>query len=532
MNEYNQNEQKSGDNWGGGTPGGQSGYFSAQNGWQTPNGGAPGGRGGYQAQEPQSPYQFNISDYDAPAQKSGKKTVRPGKRGLAVFFSIIAVVLLLSVVSFAGYGAYVMLSGNNFIYNNSTPASPLPSGLPQTGVGENAPKLPINVPPSEGELSNEAIAAKVLPSVVRISNYQESSPYGVVDEGTGIIVSSQGYIVTNAHVVENASGLQISLPSGEDFVGVVVGADVATDLAVVKIDPKNVKLVAAEFGDSSKLQVGERVIAIGNAGGSEFSGSVTSGIVSALEREISTSSTKLTVLQTDAAINPGNSGGPLVNKFGQVVGINSAKLIKEGYEGLGFAIPTNNAKPIIDDLLENGRVTGRCRIGVMGRDISEVIAQMMGSPAGVQVVSVDIDCDIAKQGVVPGDILVKMGNQPLTMAELKSLLLQHRPGDKVEIEVYRPNSPQGGRGGKTFKVNVTLDEDTGESNFPQERATPQPDAANPYALPEGLPNYGGDYGYGAMPQYPNQPPYPSQTPQPGQGGYEDFWSQFPFTPFG
>ena len=205
------------------------------------------------------------------------------------------------------------------------------------------------------------------------------------------------------------------------------------------------------------------------------------------------------MIQSDAAINPGNSGGALVNRYGQVVGINSAKFVKEGYEGLGFAIPINNAKPIIDDLLQNGRVTGRPRLGIQGYDVTNVIAQFMGLPSnvsGIMVTAVDPDCNIAKQGVVPGDVLTAMNEMPIeSFNALKNDLIEFKPGDTVTFEVYRMASQRGQRG-RLITVTVTLDEDNGTTNFSQA----QEDSAS-----GGSSSYGG---YGSDDSYPGYPFFP------------------------
>lgn len=470
MNDYQ-------DNQGGYTPYRQNERPKADAGYSggyTPPPHNPYGAQGQNASRPhvpEEPYRYNFSDYQQSAPKGPKKS----KKGLAVFFSIVGVILVLSLVGFAGYGAYALVGQKEL----TDPAMGAQSE-PEPAQVENAPQLNISTIPQtrasqvDDGLTTEDIAEKVSPSVVRITNFSAESIYGIVGEGSGIIMSKDGYIVTNAHVIEDHTGLQVTLPNDESYNATQVGIDVQTDLAVIKLqaDPMP-DLPVAEFGDSSQLRVGERVIAIGNAGGSEFSGSVTGGIISALDRQINTESARLRVIQTDAAINPGNSGGALVNRYGQVVGINSAKFVKEGYEGLGFAIPVNNAKPIIDDLLQNGRVTGRPRLGIQGYDVTSVIAQFMGLPAnisGIMVTAVDPDCDIAKQGIVPGDVLTAMNEEPIeSFNTLKNDLIEFKPGDVLTFEVYRMPS-QRGQKGRLFTVSVTLDEDNGTTNFPEEES--------------------------------------------------------------
>lgn len=477
-NPYRPNWQTPGDNSSGGQDPREgaahsSGYYPSQGAW---NNGANDYQSAAQApsqqpREPEEPYRYNLSDYEPP-QDPDKKPPKKGKKGLAVFFSIIGVILAVSLVFFAGYGIYIISGGQNFIAGSQqgqeeqplTPDSPAPqlniSNQPQTASSAM----------SDGGLSNEEIAARAAPSVVCITNFQSNSQFGIVGEGSGIIMNKEGYIVTNAHVIEGNTGLRVTLPNEESYNASQVGIDKLTDLAVIKLEADPMPdLPVAEFGDSNKLSVGERVIAIGNAGGSEFSGSVTGGMISALHRQISTDSgARLNVLQTDAAINPGNSGGALVNKYAQVIGINSAKLVKEGYEGLGFAIPINNAKPIVDDLIKNGRVTGRPRLGIKGIDVDNIIAQYMGLPGnvtGIMLAAVDPTCNISKQGVVAGDVLTMMNGEPIeSMTSLQNDLIELKPGDVVEFEVYRP-APQTGMRGRTFTIKVTLDEDNGTTGF-------------------------------------------------------------------
>lgn len=214
-------------------------------------------------------------------------------------------------------------------------------------------------------------AKKVSPAVVGITtkvyNRDMFNRKVLVGEGvgSGVIFDKAGYIVTNNHVVGTAKTVIVSLADGQSTEGTVVGRDEKTDLAVVKIKMDN--LPVAEFGDSDSLQVGEPAIAIGNPLGLEFQGTVTVGVISSLNRTIGAEGQSMKLIQTDAAINPGNSGGALVDADGKVIGINSAKISKEGVEGLGFAIPINAARPILQDLIKNGKVV-RPYLGLYGLD--------------------------------------------------------------------------------------------------------------------------------------------------------------------
>ena len=220
-----------------------------------------------------------------------------------------------------------------------------------------------------GKLTTEEVAQKVIPSVVCIYQaYSNTNGYfgtsSESGEGSGIIASSDGYIITNAHVIEGASALKVILSNGTSYEAKIVGSDTATDLALIKIDATD--LQAAEFGSSEDLQVGEQVIAIGNPGGIQFNSSVTVGYVSAVNRSITYNGYDMECIQTDAAIDK-ICGGALVNIYGQIIGINSAKITATGYEGLGFAIPIDTAQPIINNLKQYGYVKDRAMLGITGR---------------------------------------------------------------------------------------------------------------------------------------------------------------------
>lgn len=288
-------------------------------------------------------------------------------------------------------------------------------------------------------------AEKITPAVVGISNY------GLVFDlwgrsklqeratGSGVIISSEGYIVTNYHVIENARELTVSLGSGEELQAKVIGADSPTDLAVIKVDKKD--LTAAEFADSDKLRVGEPALAVGNPLGLDFQQSVTKGVVSARERSITIQEQIFNFIQTDAAINDGNSGGALVNINGQVIGINTAKIKISGVEGMGFAIPSNTVKQIAADLIENGRVV-RPWIGVSIGTLSALDAQRLelGVDYGVLVKDVVAGSPAARAGIKAMDIIVALDNKKIVnSAELQHALYQFNIGQKIKVTVFREN---------------------------------------------------------------------------------------------
>lgn len=307
-------------------------------------------------------------------------------------------------------------------------------------------------------LSIPEIVKKVKPSVVGISSEFSTS---AVSTGTGIIMSDDGYIVTNAHVIQNtengiterSSNVMVVLSDSTECEAEIIGADSRTDLAVIKISPDGKKLAAAEFGDSNDLMEGELAIAIGNPLGFELYGSTTCGIISALDRTITVGEYEMNLIQTDAAINPGNSGGPLLNSCGQVIGINSSKIISDYAEGLGFAIPISSAQPIIDDLIANGYVTGRPMIGISGEDINEITAKYYNLPQGVCVRFITPDSAAENSGIEVGDIIIGLNGKSIyTMEELNKMLDEFTAGDTVNLTIYRRDTEA------QFEIPLVLDE--------------------------------------------------------------------------
>lgn len=294
------------------------------------------------------------------------------------------------------------------------------------------------------------------PSVVGITNkaYQKDffNRQVQVEQGTGsgVIIDPNGYIATNNHVVEGAEELVVSLADGRTVSGKVLGTDPVTDLAVVKVEATG--LPAAVLGDSDALVVGEPAIAIGNPLGLEFKGTVTAGVISALNRSIDLGDRRFKLIQTDAAINPGNSGGALVNADGMVIGINSAKIAAAGVEGIGFAIPVNSARPIIQSIIDKGRVV-RAYLGVGLLDLGA--ASQYGfdvkSDKGVLVAKVEKGGPADKAGIVEGDVIVSVdGTSTNSVADLRSIIDSREVGSVVPVGVMRNDAPT--------TVNVTLEE--------------------------------------------------------------------------
>lgn len=262
--------------------------------------------------------------------------------------------------------------------------------------------------------------------------------------GSGIIISDDGYIVTNQHVIDGATEVEVVLNTGTTYKAEIVGQDEKTDLAVLKITPENETLTAAVLGDSTTVEVGELAVAIGNPMGMEFSGSVTSGIISAVNRTMTIDNRTYNLLQTDAAINSGNSGGALINQYGEVIGINSVKLSSTGVEGMGFAIAISEAKPIINDLMQSGHVTGRPLVGI---SITE-------TRYGLFISSIQEGSGAEEAGLQVNDMILEVDGQKVTStSEVNEIRDTKKPGDYLTFKVLR--------GSETMEISVKLTEESG-----------------------------------------------------------------------
>jgi serine protease Do len=317
---------------------------------------------------------------------------------------------------------------------------------------------PVSYQGQEGESPVINIASTVGPAVVGVANFQYmGSIFGSgglteVGSGSGFIIDAEnGYIVTNNHVIEGAQEIMISLADGRDIPGTLVGGDRRTDLAVIKIeDTKDLK--AVQLGDSNNLRVGEPVVAIGNPGGREFARTVTTGVISGTGRFLMLQGeASFSLIQTDASINPGNSGGPLVNYSGQVIGINSAKQVQTGFEGMGFAIPISDALPVIKQLIEKGYASHPAlEVSIDDRYTPEY-ASYRGWPAGCYVARVIPNGAAANAGIKAGDIITAINGVKISHSlELTHQLFKHKPGDTVEVTYFRA--------GETNTVKVKLGE--------------------------------------------------------------------------
>lgn len=409
----------------------------------------------------------NAPQQNAPVQPNGQpvyygvpvhqpqKQPKPKKHGSKFGLKLLAVVLCCAITSAASLGVFVVMIQNGVINVQSSEASSNAAfTISRVVNGDTSSDTSASSDGTVSAMSDQDIAAKLTPSVVCIQNYQVTQNYGFMQtdtsdssvspasEGSGIIMSEDGYIITNAHVVEGATSLKVMTSDGETYEAQLVGSDTVTDLAVVKIDATG--LTAAEFGSSEDLRVADKVMAIGNPGGHELSSSVTIGYVSALNRAIANNTTGYTMeyIQTDAAINPGNSGGALINEYGQVVGINSAKISATGYEGLGFAIPIDTAQPIISDLIQYGYVKDRAALGISGQFIDSMTGRFYGLPQGEYVAQLN-SSEAQASGLQVGDVITAIDGQQLdSESTLRSAILSKKPGDTVTLQVYRSSTQQ------------------------------------------------------------------------------------------
>lgn len=358
---------------------------------------------------------------------------------------------------------------------------------PQASSSTPAPEddqklLEIEEIPQDGMMTPNQVYEKVKHSVVAVVTYGQGSDLtdSPISSGSGIVFSEDGYIVTNSHVIGDSNQYPVKVVfTGQDeneedqeYPAQIVGYDKRTDIAVLKIDAAG--LTPAEFADSDQLKVGDTVLSLGNPGvaGENFTNTLTKGMVSAVNRTVTMSSINMQYIQTDAAINPGSSGGALLNLYGQVVGINAAKITTTEIEGICFAIPTNIAKDVINDIVKNGYVSDRVRLGVTIRGLSSYEAEMYNVPQGLVIVGFSSDSEIPSKGAEIGDIITAINGVNTTSSNtLYDELEKFKAGEKVKLTIYRQAS--GSQRARTFEIEVTLLEDRGET---QSAVTPTPEA--------------------------------------------------------
>ncbi|MEW9050974.1 MAG: trypsin-like peptidase domain-containing protein [Neobacillus sp.] len=382
------------------------------------------------------------------------------KRNLKALFSAVAAGVVGSVLTLT------ILPHTDYIQNFTPERESQAIISNQSGASSEVKAVPTSAVTNSSSIADTVEQlSKTIVGVVNYQQLQGRSIYGnsssqSVQSGTGSGVIFQknkdiAYIVTNNHVVEGASKLEISLYNGEKVEGEIVGTDALTDLAVLKIDAKYVD-ATAEFGDSSSLRPGDQVYAIGNPLGLDLSRTVTQGIVSAINRSIaietSAGNWETNVIQTDAAINPGNSGGALINPQGLVIGINSLKISNSGVEGLGFAIPSNDLIPIVNELINNGKIE-RPYLGVGLADLEQIpqLYWPKNVSEGVIITTVEPNSAAANAGLQVKDVIVSINDTKIkTASELRRFLYTKvKVGEEVKVEVYRDGEA------KTVTVNLT-----------------------------------------------------------------------------
>lgn len=436
---------------------------------------------GYNADE-NSSKKHEGSNFSFPVSYVPYNNYKPSRKKRRNIATYIALVLITSLVTSMSVGTILYAKFSNELQKQVSIMQASSALVKNTGVGstdqnpggsanqvlnrsiDSGSYVELSLP--KGSAVTE-IAKKVGPSIVGIrmtTAADQNTLFGMntgesASEGSGIIISKDGYIMTNYHVVENAdprsdlsqdTTLEVFLPDKRQVKAKFIGGDKQNDLAVIKVALTNLPVV--EFGDSSKLEVGELAVAIGNPLGLDFAGSVTVGVVSAINRSMTIGDQTLELIQTDAAINPGNSGGALVNSQGQVVGVNSAKISLTGVEGLGFAIPVNTARPIINQLIMFGRIKGRPAIGISGIEITQIMSQYYELPVGIYITGVATGGAAYNAGIARKDILVSLAGKAVkSIKDVNTIMKSYKAGDTVNAVIVRR--------GNNINLKITFTED-------------------------------------------------------------------------
>lgn len=371
------------------------------------------------------------------------------------FTKIICGATVIAALTFGGCSSLAELTGGS-----ESADEPVATETSATKTSHTE-AAPVNRPESSARISDARntpavrVARTVGPAVVGITNKAVAHDafnraFATEGVGSGVIFKSDGYIITNNHVIAGATEIIVSLSDGNTINGKLVGADEMTDIAVVKVDAKD--LPVAELGDSDEVVVGEPAIAIGNPMGLEFQGSVTVGVISALNRTLDLNDRRVKLFQTDAAISPGNSGGALVNADGEVIGINSAKLATTGVEGMGFAIPINTVKTVVNELMDKGYVA-RPFLGVtiFDKPTAARYGYQLSIDKGVYIFQVAIDSPAGRADLQRGDIILSIdGKEVNSVADVRNEVAAHKVGDIVKVLIDR--------NGKESTIEVTLEE--------------------------------------------------------------------------
>ncbi len=383
------------------------------------------------------------------SEENALSIYRPKKKKNIFKSPIFAAIISAVVTSAICFGIFTGLSG----VIGSTPKKTFPKSELTIAKGKDDNTKTVVSTPTGEKMAVPDIYDKVSPSVVSIicTSHGSALQLGAKSSGSGVILTKDGYIVTNNHVIEGAAIITVKTIAGQSLTAQLVGTDERTDLAVLKVESDK-DLPFAELGDSSSLRVGDMAIAIGNPLQAELVSTLTVGYISAINRTMVIDQRQMTMLQTDAAINPGNSGGALINEYGQVIGITTAKHTGYDIEGLGFAIPSNEAIPVIESIIANGYVTGRPLIGITGIDVTEAIAEANDLPVGVFVDKVVKGSAADLGGIKKGDVIVKFdGENVKSVDEINAIRDDHKIGDKIDVVVSR--------NGKKVKCTIELQEE-------------------------------------------------------------------------
>lgn len=378
--------------------------------------------------------------------------------GLIVFISLLALVAFISVLTIfmAVFGDVEGDTDTLGSTNSTTTSQNASTSITTRHYDENRPELTLlGLPTTEAYTATE-VAEKVAPSMVSLLVYQNGA---LTAMGSGVVMTEDGYIITCAHIVNKTVDslyYRVRLHNNVEYDAQVIGYDDKTDIAVVKIDANGLK--PAEFASSENLKSGQDILAIGSPGGLEFAGSITDGIISSPNRYITKGDVdNFKVIQHTAAINPGNSGGALVNMYGQVVGINSAKIMATGYEGMGFATSISYAKPVIDDIIQYGAVVRRGRIGIEYlqfdhlSEYANVVTENNLPAASVFILSIEKSSDLANYDVREGDFLIGVNGEELTSLDvIFDVVYSSLKGDSVTLRFFRPYTKQ------SFEVTCKL----------------------------------------------------------------------------
>ena len=431
-------------------------------------------------QPPRQEYRYHPQTEPPVKPKKVKKPRKPvGKKILAVVLALVLVAgSCMATASFMTHRFNNMMEG--MVQEHAEEIADLRKQI------ENMPTMGgsgITVPTDGTAMTPAQLYASQVNSVVAISTTVQSGYSSGHSSGSGFILTEDGYVITNFHVVENATDIDVVMHDGTEYTAELVGKDSSNDLAVLKIEATG--LPAVTLGSSTDLVIGDMVVAIGNPLG-ELASTQTVGYVSGIDREVSTSGsiTTISMIQTDAAINPGNSGGPLFNMYGQVIGITTAKYSGTTgsgatIEGIGFAIPIDDVEPLINDLIDYGYVTG-AYMAVTVQDVDKEAADMYGLPTGAYIVTVEKDGAAEKAGIQPKDIVIGLDNQVVSnVTELTRALRNYKAGDTATVKLVRS--------GKEMTLEITFDERPQQT----EDETPQ-----------------------------------QQTPMPGEGSYDEWFDYF------